>query len=43
MPRIPPIAAKADLASEHQHVFDQVRKLDPRNASLRDTLQRLEP
>jgi len=24
MPRIPPIAAKTDLAPEHQHVFDQV-------------------
>lgn len=24
MPRIPPIAAKSDLAPEHQHVFDQV-------------------
>ena len=24
MPRIPPIAAKTDMAPEHQHVFDQV-------------------
>jgi len=24
MPRIPPIAAKSDMAPEHQHVFDQV-------------------
>ena len=24
MPRIPPIAARTDLAPEHQHVFDQV-------------------
>ena len=24
MPRIPPIAAKSDLAAENQHVFDQV-------------------
>jgi tetratricopeptide (TPR) repeat protein len=26
-----------------EHVFDQVRKLDPRNTSLRDTLRRLQP
>jgi len=24
MPRFTPVAAKADLAAEHQHVFDQV-------------------
>ena len=24
MPRIPPIAAKSDMAPENQHVFDQV-------------------
>ena len=34
---------KLGKRQDAQHVFDQVRKLDPRNASLRDTLQRLEP
>jgi TolA-binding protein len=28
---------------EASRVFDQVRKLDPKNATLRDTLKRLQP
>ena len=34
---------KLGKRQDAQHVFDQVRKLDPRNASLRDTLRRLKP
>jgi tetratricopeptide (TPR) repeat protein len=34
---------KLGKRQDAQHVFDQVRKLDPRNASLRDTLRRLQP
>jgi tetratricopeptide (TPR) repeat protein len=34
---------KLGKRQDARHVFDQVRKLDPRNASLRDTLRRLEP
>ncbi|MCX7513885.1 tetratricopeptide repeat protein [Frateuria hangzhouensis] len=34
---------KLGKRSDAQHVFEQVRKLDPRNANLRDTLKRLEP
>ncbi|MEW5834815.1 MAG: tetratricopeptide repeat protein [Pseudomonadota bacterium] len=34
---------KSGQHDEANHVFDQVRKLDPGNASLRDTLKRLKP
>ncbi len=34
---------KSGLHDEANHVFDQVRKLDPGNAALRDALKRLEP
>ncbi|HET6804020.1 MAG TPA: tetratricopeptide repeat protein [Frateuria sp.] len=34
---------KLGQRQDARHVFDQVRKIDPRNASLRDTLRRLEP
>ncbi|MBP1475579.1 tetratricopeptide repeat protein [Frateuria sp. MAH-13] len=34
---------KLGKRQDARHVFDQVRKLDPRNVNLRDTLRRLEP
>lgn len=34
---------KSGQHDEANHVFDQIRKLDPGNASLRDTLKRLKP
>jgi len=34
MPRIPPIAAKTDLAPEHQHVFDQVMDINAKGTWL---------